>query len=595
MDGIGFPSRSPRRFVHRRGRSLLLSAAVAATAAGALLVRASSAQPRPSIVLISVDTLRADHLGCYGYAKPTSPFLDSLAESGTLFENAYVPRPATSPSHASLLTGVRPRRHGVLANGMNMKGSVDTLAAALKRAGYGTGASVAVAHIGKSVGFARGFDRFFEPQVTDPNADTRRFAEAVNADAKAVIDAHAAARSGKPLFLFVHYFDCHYPYRAWDPSEKKGDPWSPAEQGDHPRLIARYDDGVRRVDEKIRELRDYVAAKLGPNVVVCVTADHGEQIGEHGLAVGHADIYRETVRVPLIIAGPGVPRTRVETAVSTMDVPLFLAHLGGARLDNVLDGQDLLPVIERSKSWLTQMLTRASKRGFLVTGAPAYTRSIGLIDGSRWYIKNFDYSYRQAWVETPVRPAAVTGKPVDAGGVNEDGALTYAIPGREYRAHGVVIVHTAKSADCAMTASASIEPDLMYWKEPIAFHGSIRMVLPAARLDRVTFTVAPARCAGTTQYSLVRLDDYRPDPAEKALHPDLHGHLATLRAVRAADELYDVDADLEMRDNKIAGAAVKELDARLRSMFEETAMLPVSQRKIDPEELRKLRALGYIH
>ncbi|HEV2722163.1 MAG TPA: sulfatase [Thermoanaerobaculia bacterium] len=375
-------------------------------------MRASSTRPRPSIVLISVDTLRADHLACYGYARPTSPFIDSLAQRGTLFEEAQVPRPATSPSHASLLTGVMPRGHGVLANGMVMKTSVDTLAAALKRAGYETAASVAVSHIGRKVGFARRFDHFLEPTVTDPNSDTRRFGEAVNADVRSMIDAHLAARNGKPLFLFVHYFECHYPYRAWDKSEKT-DPWNPAVQADRPRQLMRYDDGIRRVDERIRELHDYVTAKLGPNVVFCITADHGEQIGDHGLAVGHADIYRETVRVPLILSGPELPRgVRVKTAVSTMDVPVFLARLGGARFVTAVDGHDLGPLIERSASWLPQLFSSAPKRLFLITGAPAYTRSIALIDGSSWYIKNFDYTYPQAWIDTPAAQEAARGEVV---------------------------------------------------------------------------------------------------------------------------------------------------------------------------------------
>jgi len=383
-------------------------------ASALVLVVAGSPRPQPpNIVLISVDTLRADHLGAYGYGQATSPFLDDLAGGGLLFENAYVP--STGPSHASLLTSVVPAKHGVTNNGLPLRGSTDTLAAALHRAGYRTAGVVAVSHIGRRVAFSRGFDTFVGPE-NDTTQDIRIDADRINKTAREIIDAHAAASPRKPLFLFVHYFDCHYPYRWWDPNRTE-DPWKAEVMSDRAKQLRRYDDGVRRVDQHIRELYNYVTARLGTNVVFCVTADHGEQIGDHGLGVGHADIYRETVAVPMILGGPGIPSRRVAAPVSTMDVGVTLAALAGARFGNAVDGQDLLATGERGSSWLQRLLGQEPKRSLAVTGAPSYTRSVALVDEDHWYIKNFDHVYRYAWIQSPAPAESGPGTAVaDASG-----------------------------------------------------------------------------------------------------------------------------------------------------------------------------------
>lgn len=150
-----------------------------------LLVSGTRREERPSIVLVSVDTLCADHLGVYG-GGATSPYLDSLAASGLVFDRAFVPFPQTSASHASMLTSVNPWKHGVVANGLSIGPNVDTLAAALKRAGYE--AAVAVGHLGRAFGFARGFDRFSEPLVVEHTSANRRDADAVNDNAFALGD-----------------------------------------------------------------------------------------------------------------------------------------------------------------------------------------------------------------------------------------------------------------------------------------------------------------------------------------------------------------------------------------------------------------------
>ncbi|HYO75301.1 MAG TPA: sulfatase, partial [Thermoanaerobaculia bacterium] len=293
---------------------------------------AAAATP-PHIVLVSVDTLRADRLGAYGYDQKTSPFLDSLAEGGWRFEQALVPLPATTPSHASLLTSSLPSRHGSLGNAYGISRTVDTLAQALARKGYRTAGAVAVSHIGRKQGFERGFHSFTEPEATtqNPHGDLRRDAIAVNRDALGAVDRHVAAHRARPLFLFVHYFDAHYPYRWWDAAESNPNPYAPAEINDVAKQNRRYDEGVRHVDAQLRRLHDGVRAKLGTNVIFVVTSDHGEQLGEHGFTGGHADIYRETVRVPLIVSGARIEKATITTTVSTMDVGVSLLKLAGGR------------------------------------------------------------------------------------------------------------------------------------------------------------------------------------------------------------------------------------------------------------------------
>src|SRR5687768_5884668 len=136
-----------------------MSRAMLATA----LLYATTAIGAPNIVLISIDTLRADHLPAYGYGVPTTPFLSRMAARVIVYERAYVTLPATTPSHASILTGLYPSRHGALGLNVPMKRSVETLAEALQRGGYFTAASVGVFHLGRTTNFDQGFADFNEP------------------------------------------------------------------------------------------------------------------------------------------------------------------------------------------------------------------------------------------------------------------------------------------------------------------------------------------------------------------------------------------------------------------------------------------------
>jgi len=558
-------------------------------AAGALVSLGAPVRRPPTIVLISIDTLRADHLSSYGYQRKTSPFIDSVAEDGLLFDRAIVPEPQTSPSHASMLTGVIPSKHGVITNGFRMAAGVDTLAAALKRAGYDTAAVVAVGHIGSSRGFATGFNRFSEPrslQDRESGESTRRDADVVNAEVRRTIDEHLARAQAAPLFLFIHYFDCHYPYRYWDKKEDQSRAYAPEEQRQTAKQIVRYDDGIAWTDQHVRQVVAYIREKLGENVILVITADHGEQIGDHGNPVNHADIYRETVRVPLIIAGPGIAPGRAQERVSILDLPIALARLGGASLHNALDGVDLLRQAETDRSWMSRLFRPASTRSFLVVGGPTYSRSIALVKGSSWYIKNFDQAYRYARIQTPAPPAALHGRIVR--GRNVDGQQTYTVDVHQYRPFWVTFEHVASAPGCAASALATIEPGLYYYRNAIPFKGSIRITLPAARLDAVTLSISPAKCAGTTTYTVSRELPAGPPPEP----PDIFKYLVG-RKMTKGDELYHVDDDPMMLQNILDPTEREALDGELQALFIASASRGGTQ-KIPPEQLRALRSLGYL-
>lgn len=552
-----------------------------------LCVQAAAA--RPNIVMVSIDTLRADRLGCYGYQGKTSPFLDSMAAQGLVFEEAYVPLPSTSPSHASLLTSLLPWRHGSMANAAPMTVDVETLPQALKRLGYRTAGVVGVQHLGQHYGFARGFDDFSEPKAERGKADgdLRRPAADVNAMAKQFVERHLAARSGQPLFLFIHYFDVHYPYRWWDPAEKNDRAWDPKEQADRPRQSARYDDGVRHTDRAVRDLYEFLVRQgLGRELVLVVTSDHGEQIGDHGFDVGHADIYRETVRVPLLMMGPGLPKKRIATPVSSMDVGVTLLGLAGGRYQRNVDG---IP--------LGVKLGTARPRPLLVIGNPLYTQSVALIDGPRWYIRNLDYLYRYVATSAPApgtRGDGRTWHPAPLHG-SANGTATYRIPFSRYEPYVLTVDHVARDPACRMKLNVVISPVTAYLVEELAFQRSARVTVPAARNDAINVDVNPASCAGTTMYSVSRYEGTASIPQRERSR---FFEAAVPRKNGTKDELYDVASDPRMLYNILPFGGAPRWERRVRAIVDRATASSRDRHAAhaySDEEKKKLKSLGYIH
>jgi len=287
----------------------------------------------PNLVLITMDTTRADHLGAWGYKDARTPNLDALAARGSRFARCDTAAPITLPSHATILTGLFPPHHGVRDNGtFVLSPKIETLAKRLAARGYDTAAVISAVVLARRQGLDHGF-RIYDDDLGTGYAQgtlvSERTAEATTASA-----LKAIAGLKQPFFLWVHYYDPHEEYR---PPTRFAD----AARGPH-RL---YDGEIAFMDEQIGEL----LKKLPAATDVMAVGDHGEMLGEHGEMTHGLLLNRAARRVPLILAGPDVPPGRVsDCLVSTVDVtPTFLSLAGGAAVSG-LDGRSLLPLPAKS-------------------------------------------------------------------------------------------------------------------------------------------------------------------------------------------------------------------------------------------------------
>ncbi|MFN8602505.1 MAG: sulfatase-like hydrolase/transferase [Candidatus Binatia bacterium] len=312
---------------------------------------------RPNVVVISVDTLRADHLGTYGYGRATSPNLDAFAQRGVVFERATSPTSWTLPAHASLLSGVSPYRHGAISEATRIRDDVPLLAELLRAQGYRTTAFVNAPFVGRDYGFERGFEAF------DQRFEERR---------RDLAERHGAilgALDGlqPPFLLFLHYMDVHTPYRPpkqfnvfakdrrssevlrdlgetsvleLQRAAREGRLAMSPEQRD--RLVDLYDGEILALDAHLGELLRRIEQRF-PDTLVILTADHGEEFLDHG-GFGHGDtLYEEVLHVPLIVAGSGVARgVRVPALASLVDVVPTVLDRVGAAAPAGLEGRSLL-------------------------------------------------------------------------------------------------------------------------------------------------------------------------------------------------------------------------------------------------------------
>jgi arylsulfatase A-like enzyme/Flp pilus assembly protein TadD len=290
-----------------------------------------------NVVLITIDTLRADHVGAYGYARAQTPALDGLAKSGALFERAYAAAPITLPSHATLMSGLYPPGHGSRDNGLRMSPTVPTLATALKTRGFRTGAFVAAFPLDHQFGLNRGFDVYGDhiPRAPDGRVANERPASQVVDEAIAWLGRPAPnpppnpeSPTPDPFFLWVHFFEPHAPY---------GDP-----TGSRP-VLDRYDDEIATADRQIARLLGVLGPAMADTLIVAA-GDHGEAFGEHGEYAHSIFVYDSTLRVPLLMSAPGIPGgTRVLEPVTLADVAPTVMRLLGVTLTAV-DGVDVSPV-----------------------------------------------------------------------------------------------------------------------------------------------------------------------------------------------------------------------------------------------------------
>jgi arylsulfatase A-like enzyme len=294
-------------------RSALLFLLACAAATGAACGRGPRAQPLTSVLLVTVDTLRADRVGAYGDTEARTPQLDALAREGVLFEAAFTPVPLTLPAHATLLTGLLPPQHGVRGNGSFSLGRAPlTLAQAMKRRGLATAAFVGAFPVARRFGLDRGFDVYDDVFERAPGL---RF-DFAERRADRVVDAASSWLASTPgaVCLWVHLYDPHAPY---DPPE--------GFRGPDP-----YRGEVAFADAMLGRLLRVWDSRPEPSVVA-VTSDHGEAFGEHGEESHGLFVYDTTLRVPLVLRGAGLPQARrVAERVTIADVAATLAGLAGA-------------------------------------------------------------------------------------------------------------------------------------------------------------------------------------------------------------------------------------------------------------------------
>ncbi len=330
----------------------------------------------PNVVFVTVDTLRADHLGAYGYPRATSPFLDSIAAAGARFSDAVAPAAWTKPSTGTLFTGLYPSRHGALYHGSSLKlpEGMRTLAEAFRERGYVTAGFVSNPNIKAVFDFDRGFDVFFDSPVEDTltlacirasftgriltslmrhqfNWNYENDARRINEHVLAWLDAN----HDLPFFLYVHYIDPHVPYDPPAAYRKQFE----QEHGfavfnKRAKLVGQdlYDAEIRYTDDGLRELVERIK-RLGiwERTLSVFTSDHGEEFFEHEV-LGHGfSLFQAAIRVPLVLHGSGVPAGCViEEPVQILDLPATVLDLAGFGVDRFGDGGSFAGAL-RDRRW----------------------------------------------------------------------------------------------------------------------------------------------------------------------------------------------------------------------------------------------------
>jgi len=288
-------------------------------------IRAARRVP-PNIVLITLDTIRADHVGAYGAQRAQTPTLDRLAREGVLFERAVAAAPITLPAHASLLTGAYPFVHGVRNNGtFSLNDRIPTLGTALHDRGYRTGAFVSAFVLDRRYGLGRGFDVYDDRMSLERRGD-RTAAAAI---------AWLRTAGSQPFFVWLHLYDPHDPYS----------PPAPFSQtfADRP-----YDGEIAFADSVVASLlQEITRTRPASSTLVAVVGDHGESLGDHGEATHAVFVYQSTLRVPLILSWPGsLPAGRRVTApVRAIDLAPTLLDLAGAPPLAGAQGSSLRPLV----------------------------------------------------------------------------------------------------------------------------------------------------------------------------------------------------------------------------------------------------------
>jgi arylsulfatase A-like enzyme len=302
---------------------------------------------RPNLLLITLDTTRADHCSLYGYEHDTTPNLRALAEDATRFDLAYAPASSTGPTHATIFTSLAPLEHGLVKNGLALAEAQDTLAEHLARDGYEAAAFVSSFVLDEKFGFAQGFadyDDEFKRADASLGVEnwvgfevTGGFDRRADATTDQSIEWLRARSSEEPFFLFVHYFDPHSPYEPPASfSSRFATPGPSSESSES--INSRYDGEIAFTDEQLgRLLAELKSLNLFDDTLIVVTGDHGEGLGHHGHITHGLYIYEEALRVPLLIRRPGGDEAGGRRVIGA---PVILTDLAPTILDLLAVGRD---------------------------------------------------------------------------------------------------------------------------------------------------------------------------------------------------------------------------------------------------------------
>ncbi|RLE93922.1 MAG: sulfatase [Thermoprotei archaeon] len=355
---------------------------------------------QPHVLLIAIDTLRADHLSCYGYKVKTSPFIDKIASEGAIFEYAYAPAIPTHPGYTTMLTGVHPLHHKIVchAGSIFLSKNIPLVSELLKRKSYITAAADNLAIMKGGEWFIRGYDYYFATGgIVVISKGIKISGEIVLKKTLEFLDMWSSKLKDKKFFLFVHFWDPHAPYYPPEDLVKKifkGDP----SQGDlkervektvwgrhllkgwlgkliekgsrNPDYIeALYDAEILYTDDKVKKIYEKLE-ELGilDDTIIIITADHGESMGEHNIFYDHHGLYEWDVRIPLIVRYPEkVPKgTKVKAFVQHTDIVPTILDVVSCSFGEHIYGKSLIRLIEGEWSGYDKVLlmenTRMTKR-----------------------------------------------------------------------------------------------------------------------------------------------------------------------------------------------------------------------------------------
>ena len=520
--------------------------------------------PTRGYILISIDALRADHLGLYGYAKPTSPFLDELARRATVFDHAFAQVPSTLPSHMSMFTGLYPGEHGVFPPSSVLAPEIRTLPEILLHAGFRTAGHTEGGYVQGGYGFARGFREWTDTPYADDTDVERTFGRGV-AFLKTV-------QPGERFFLFLHSYTVHDPYwppekyrqMFWPgpPPEGAGEPSGPhfaainnglevTTPGAVDYYEAMYDASIRYTDDALRQLfADLEASGLAADTTVILTSDHGEEFLEHGKLV-HTQIYPECLHIPLIVVHPAQREgLRIGRLAQTIDFAPTIYDLAGVAPPAGLSGKSLKPQL------------RSPERA--LSGEAYAEVKVLRFDGQALFAAR-DGKLLQATLASAVMES-------DGHWVSKETHFDALPPALEFRA---VAFHQPREiaalVDGKPATTLQLETD---WK-------SFRLELPGGARKHLVSLTTPG-C--DTPLALGVGNDGR------CLSFKLYGPPLERR------ELFDLTADpLAAHDLSIERSdLLRELLARLANGYAHQLRTAPADQALTDEQIKNLRALGYL-